>query len=68
MASRKDPLQLVNEARTRLDAAKTGYKSAVRFARSEGHTVRRIAWAAGVTPQEISRLTASHDPGAARVS
>ena len=57
MASRKDPLQLVNEARTRLDAAKHGYKASVRLARSEGHSVRRIAKAAGVTPQEISRLT-----------
>ena len=57
MASRKDPLRAVQEARDALEAARAAYEASLFHARAEGHTVRRIAKAARVTPQEISRRT-----------
>ncbi len=68
MASRKDPLAAVERARDDLEAAKAAYEASLLRARAEGHTGRRSAKAARVTPQEIIRRTYVTTRGAARVS
>ena len=59
MASRKDPLLAVEQAREGLLTAQAAYRVAVRNARSEGVPVRLIAQAARVTRQQIYSFTAS---------